>query len=302
MINKIFIYLFLIKIKYILFNLLCVSLFIQIINILEITKLTENKNSSIFSLLYLSLLKLPTVIIDTIPFVIIISTAFVYRYLISNNEMISMRNIGFSIIDIFKPIAFAIFSVGLFLLFILNPLSAQFEKKFDKLTAKDFSNMYSIKIINDELWIKNIKDENEKYFINILNIDLKNMKAKYIRIISLKNEDTNFYIADNGVLDNKKFKMNNVKILDINKDIYEKKKYLEINLNFDKNNLLDSISNYKFIPFYKYREHINSLKKFNLYSPEIPLYYLSELPAIPLYFSSPFLLPRPSIPVELRDL
>ena len=111
MINKIFIYLFLIKIKYILFNLLCVSLFIQIINILEITKLTENKNSSIFSLLYLSLLKLPTVIIDTIPFVIIISTAFVYRYLISNNEMISMRNIGFSIIDIFKPIAFAIFSV-----------------------------------------------------------------------------------------------------------------------------------------------------------------------------------------------
>jgi len=78
-------------------------------------------------------------------------------------------------------------------------------------------------------------------------------------------------------LDNQKFKMNNDKILDINKDIYEKKKYLELNLNFDKNNLLDSISNYKFIPFYKYKEHINSLKKFNLYSPEIPLYYLSEI-------------------------
>ena len=277
MINKIFLYLFIIKLKYILFNLLCISFFIQIINILEITKLIENKNSSIFNLLYLSFLKLPSVIIETIPFVIIISTAFVYRYLISNNEIISMRNIGYSIIDIFKPIALAIFFVGILILFIMNPLSAEFEKKFDNITTKDFSDLYSIKIINDELWIKNIKEKDEKYFINISNIDIKNMKAKDIKIISLANSNTNFYFANNGDIDNKVFKMNNVKILNVKNDTYNQVKHLEINLNFDKNNLLDSISNYKFVPFYKYAEHINSLKKFNLYSPEIALYYLSEI-------------------------
>ena len=36
---------------------------------------------------------------------------------------------------------------------------------------------------------------------------------------------------------------------DINEDNYEKKQKLRLDLNFDKNNLKDSISNYKFIPF-----------------------------------------------------
>ena len=52
MFNKISIYLFILKIKYILFNLLCISLFIQIINILEVTKLIENENKGLINLLY----------------------------------------------------------------------------------------------------------------------------------------------------------------------------------------------------------------------------------------------------------
>ena len=277
MFNKISIYLFILKIKYILFNLLCISLFIQIINILEVTKLIENENKGLINLLYLSLLKLPSVIIETIPFVIIISTAFIYRNLISNNELISMRNIGYSIIDIFKPIALAILFIGFIILIFVNPLSAKFEKKFDNITTKDFSDMYSIKIINNELWIKNIKNENEKYFINISDIDLKKMEANNIKIISLNKTSNNFYLANNGNIKNKKFKMNKVKILNIDNDAYKEKEYFEIDLNFNKNNLLDSISNYKFVPFFKYKNHVDSLKKFNLYSPEIALYYLSEI-------------------------
>ena len=42
-------------------------------------------------------------------------------------------------------------------------------------------------------------------------------------------------------------------------------------------NIIDSISNYKFIPFYKYHDHIKNLKKFNLHSNEVSLYYISEV-------------------------
>ena len=72
--------------------------------------------------------------LEIIPFVIIISTAFFYRNLISNNELISMRNIGYSIIDIYKPIGFCNFHYRfMFFLLIINPLSASFfEKKFEK--------------------------------------------------------------------------------------------------------------------------------------------------------------------------
>ena len=124
--NKIFNYLFLMKIKYILLNILFLGIFVEIINLLEIAKIIENDNLNIFTIFYLSILKLPSIIIEIIPFVIVISTTFIYRYLINNNELISMRNIGHSIIDIYKPIALAILVIGIIVLVIVNPISAKF--------------------------------------------------------------------------------------------------------------------------------------------------------------------------------
>ena len=275
--KKIYLYLYLMKTKYILLNVLFIGLFVQLINLLEISRIIEEKNSNLSSILYLSLLKIPTVIVDIIPFVIVISTAFVYRNLINNNEIISMRNVGFSLLDIYKPIALAIFIVGLLTLIIINPLSSKFENIFNEKTTKNFSDQYSINIKNNELWIKNNKNLDEKYFINISNIDLESMVAKNIKIISITNDDNYFFLSKTGRILDKQFKLNDVIILNIDNDKYSKKENLILDLNFNKNNLIDSISNYKYVPFYKYKEHLNSLKKFNLYSSEISLYYLSTI-------------------------
>ena len=275
--NKIFTYLFLLKTKFILLNLFFICLFVQLINLLEISRIIESKNSNLFSIIYLSLLKIPTVIIETIPFVVIISTAFLYRNLIANNEIISMRNIGFSIIDIYKPIALSIFSVGIIVIIIINPISAVFEKKFDDLTSKDFSELYSIKVKNNELWIKNTIENKEKYFINIENIDFKNMEAQNIKILSTSEEKNFLYLAKKGKIIKKNFLLDEVIIFNIDNDIYDKKKLLNLSLNFNNENLIDSISNYKFVPFYKYKKHLDTLKRFNLYSNEVALHYLSEI-------------------------
>ena len=56
------------------------------------------------------------------------------------------------------------------------------------------------------------------------------------------------------------FKLQNVSILNINTDKLVKVEFYDLMLNFDKSNIIDSILNFKFIPFYKYREHINNLK------------------------------------------
>ncbi len=275
--NKIFNYLFIMKIKYILLNILFLGIFVEIINLLEIAKIIESDNLNIFTIFYLSILKLPTIIIEIIPFVIVISTAFIYRYLINNNELISMRNVGHSIIDIFKPIALAIFLIGTLILIIINPISAKFEEIFNNKTTKDFSDMYSINIKNNELWIKNINNDEEKYFIHISNIDLENMNAENIKILSIKNNNSLFYSAKSGKFENKSFLLNDVIIFNIDNDNYKLNKSAILALNFDNKDLSGSILNYKFIPFYDYKDHLNSLKKFNLYSSEISLYYLSEI-------------------------
>ena len=129
---KIKTYLFKTSVKYILINQLLILFLIIFINFIELSRVIEKENQSLFNYLNLSFLKIPSIIIETSPFVIIISTAFLFRYLIRNNELIAMRNIGFSIFDIFKPISIGIFIYGLVILIVINPITAISEIEYDK--------------------------------------------------------------------------------------------------------------------------------------------------------------------------
>jgi lipopolysaccharide export LptBFGC system permease protein LptF len=120
--NIINLYLLQKTLKYVFQNIVIITLLILFINIIEISRLFENGELNLGKLLLLSLFKIPSIISETTPFIIIISIAFMYKNLISNNELISMRNIGYSIIDIFKPISLGIFLFGLLVL-ILYPIS-----------------------------------------------------------------------------------------------------------------------------------------------------------------------------------
>ena len=275
--KKINFYLFTLASKYILINLIIITILVLFLNLLEISRILEKENTTLSFFLLLSLLKLPTIISEIISFVVILSIAFLFKNLITNNELISIRNMGFSILDIFKPIAIAIFLFGLFILFVINPLAANFENNFNKLTSIKYPNMYSIKFIYEGMWIKNISDDNNKNYINISKINLDNMNAEEIKILNINNKFNKIIIAEKGEIIDKIFKLQNVSILNINNDKFEKVEFYNLILNFDKSNIIDSILNFKFIPFYKYKKHVNNLKKFNLHSSEVSLYYLSEI-------------------------
>ena len=274
--NRINIYIFKNTSKYILINIFIILILVIFINLLEISKLIAYQETSIYTYLYLVLLKIPSIISETIPFVIIIATAFLFRNLVSNNELISMRNIGYSILDVFRPIALSVFICGLLILIIVNPISALSEKKFNEITSTNSINLYSIKFINKGMWIKNTLNENENNYIMMSNIDLDKMIAKEIKILNTKNNLSRIIIAKNGIIKDKLIELNDVNIIGIDNDKNYEIDKMNLKVNFNKKNILDSISNYKFIPYYSYREHIKSLKKFNLYTPEISLYYLSE--------------------------
>ncbi len=275
--NKINIYLFNQTNKYIVVNLIIISLFIVFINLLELSRILSGDNINIFSYLYLSFLKLPSVLNEIIPFIIIISISFLIRNLINNNELVSMRNLGYSIFDFFVPIALSVFTVGLFFLFLINPLSVFMQTKYDSNLNYNDNNLYSIKISNNEMWIKNKINEFNSSFINIKNIDLKDMVGKNIKILLINNEAHNFISAEKGEFKENSFLLNDVRFYDFNDDKYIKLKNYNLNVNFNKDNIINSISKYKLMPFYKYIEHSQTLSKFNLYSSEIGLYYLSEV-------------------------
>ena len=180
-----------------------------------------------------------------------------------------MRNLGFSIFDIFFPIAIAIFVMGLMFLIIINPLSVLMETEYDiKINNKEES-LYSIKISNNEMWIKNEVDEVNSSFINIKNVDLMDMKAKDIKILLLNNKSNKFLLAETGIFKDNLFLLNKVKHYNFEDEDYKILNNYKLNINFNKDNIINSISKFKLIPFYKYISHSKTLNKFNLYSPEI---------------------------------
>ena len=274
---KVNIYIIKLTIKYIFINLIILSLFTLFLNLIELSRILHNGDSSFSNYFLLSFLKYPTVINEIIPFVTIIGISFLLRNLINNNELISMRNIGYSIIDIFKPIGISVFIIGLFFLLFINPISVTFENKFQQIINQKDNSLYSIKISNNEMWIKNKIDDENSSFISIRNIDLQNMLAKEIKIIIINKENSIFIQAKNGVFQKNNFILNNVKYYDVNKEDYEELESFKLKINFNKENIINSITNYKLIPFYKYFSHTKTLKKFNLYSSEIGLFYLSEI-------------------------
>ena len=123
--SKIFFYLYRTKIYYIITSLLILIVTVQIIDFIELTRSNINKENFVFeNILKMSLLKTPFLINEILPFVIIISTAFYFKNLIDNNEFVSIRNVGLSILNIFYPAGAAVLTIGVFSLFILNPISS----------------------------------------------------------------------------------------------------------------------------------------------------------------------------------
>ena len=275
--KKINFYLFILTNKYLVINFIIISLFIIFINLLELSRIISEDNKSLFNFLYFSFLKYPSILNEILPFVTIISISFLVRNLINNNEFVSLRNLGYSIIDIFIPIAIAVFLIGLFFLIILNPLSVAMENKYEEKLDNRESSLYSIKISDNEMWIKNEVDEQNSSFINIKNINLRNMNASNIKILMINNKTNKFIMAANGKFDKNLFILNDVKYYELKNDEFKNLDTYNLIINFNKENLIDSLSKYKLVPFYNYLNHSKTLSKFNLYSSEIGLFYLSEI-------------------------
>ena len=165
----------------------------------------------------------------------------------------------------------------IFFLLFLSPLAAYMENQYDiKLDKKDV-NLYSIKISNNEMWIKNEIDELNYNFINIKKINLKDMNAKDIEILMVNEKSNKLILAEDGEFSKNLFILKNVSFYDFKNENYQKLDSFNLNINFNKDNIINSISKYQLVPYYNYLDHTKTLKKFNLYSNEIGLYYLSEI-------------------------
>ena len=103
------------------------------------------------------------------------------------------------------------------------------------------------------------------------------MIARDIEILSIQKENREFFQSDFGIIKDKNFALSEVNRFDILNDKYFKHDEFVLDLNFSRESILNSNINYKNIPYYNYINHVKTMKKFNLYSSAVGLFYLSEV-------------------------
>ena len=103
------------------------------------------------------------------------------------------------------------------------------------------------------------------------------MTAKDIEILSIQKGEREFFQSDSGEIKDQSLSLTEVNRFDILNDKYYNHKEFLLNLNFSKENILTSNINYKNIAYYNYINHVKTMKKFNLYSSAVGLFYLSEI-------------------------
>ena len=274
--TKIFLYLYKTKIIYIIISLIILTITVQIVDFIELTQANINKSNFSFNdILKMSFLKMPFLINEILPFVVIISTSFYFKSLIDNNELVSIRNLGLSIFSIFYPVAFAVLTIGIFSLIILNPISSISMNYLQKISNNNEKSSV-IKLSNDNIWIKN-KIDNKVLYINAKNINIKKMILTDIMIIDNSKNNQKLLFADRGKINKEFILLSNVQETSIKFNKNNKYDYKNIKINFNQKDILNSLQYYKYTPFYKYYDYLNSMKKLNYLSSEIILYFLSEI-------------------------
>jgi lipopolysaccharide export system permease protein len=218
---------------------------ILLINLLdEFNFFKSKKDLKFIFFVIFTILKIPNVLINLFPFIVLFAGIVFYLKIYNHNEVVSLRVMGYSNIQIILIPALTSFIVGYMIIFLIVPFSSSMLKYYEELRS-DYNDTKNLVFVNQTgIWILD-KNEKEK---NIIRIEKINKDFSSIIEVTIYNYDnSNNFIkridAEEGIIKDKNWQLNKVYIISANK----------------KNNKENYVNNYT----YKSNININELK--NIY-------------------------------------
>jgi len=176
----------------------------------------------IYFLLF-TFLKIPNALFNLFPFIILFSGIVFYLKIYNYNEIISLRVMGYSNIQIMLIPALTSLVIGYLMIFLIVPFSSSLLKYYEELKANYNPAKSSVFVNETGVWVLD-KTENSRNIIRIEKID-KNFSV--INQITIYNYDqNNSFIrridGDSGIISNNNWQLSKVKIISsINKKVKE---------------------------------------------------------------------------------
>ena len=192
---------------------------ILLINLLdEFNFFKSKKDLKFIFFLIFTILKIPNVLINLFPFIVLFGGIVFYLKIYNHNEVISLRTMGYSNIQIILIPALTSFVVGYLIIFLIVPFSSSMLKYYEELRS-DYNDTKNLVFVNETgIWILD-KNEKEK---NIIRIEKISKDFSTINQVTIYNYDiSNNFIkridASDGIINEKNWQLNKVYIISTNK-------------------------------------------------------------------------------------
>ena len=162
-------------------------------------------------------LKIPNLLFNLFPFIVLFSGIFFYLKIYNYNEIISLRVMGYSNIQIILIPALTCFVMGYLLVFLIVPFTSSMLKYYEELKS-EYDQTKNLVFVNETgIWIID-KNENDKNIIRIDKIDKNFSNIKQITIYNY-DKDNNFIKridANEGIINDTNWQLSQVNIISSN--------------------------------------------------------------------------------------
>lgn len=197
----------------------CVMLaVILLINLLDEFSFFKSKKDLKFTIfIMLTILKTPNAIINLFPFIVLFSGIVFFIRIYNYNEIISLRIMGYSNVQIITIPALVCFCLGYIIIFFIVPFSSFTLRGYETIKS-NYTDTRNLVFLNETgIWILD-KNLSEKNIIRIekINKDFNELKNITIYIYSKENNFIKRIDATEGFIDNKNWELKKVRIINSN--------------------------------------------------------------------------------------
>jgi len=253
------------------------------LNIFEEIKYLENKESGIFYPILLTILNIPSIVFEILPFIFLLGVMFFFINLYEREEIELLRSHGVNNFKITYIISLTSFIIGVLLIVTYYSFSANLKSLYLNFKYKFSETNDHLAVVNDSgLWIK---EENNQYIFIINATTFKLNKLENIKITKLDKNYTllNTIISSKADIKNKKWILKDVKIFSDDKKTDYKKEYEYIS-SFDGKIISNLYSNLNSLNIFELLKLEENYKSIGYSATEIKL-HLNKLYSLPIYLT-----------------
>ena len=255
------------------------------LNIFEEIKYFEGKESGVYYPIVLTILNIPSIVFEILPFIFLLGVMFFFIGLQEKDEIELLRSNGIDNLKITKIISIVSLLMGILLIVIYYSFSANLKSLYLNIKYKYSNTSDHLAIVNEDgLWIKEIGKGDQKIFI----INAKNYKKNTLENIEITELDNDYnlintIISESANIQSKLWILNNVKIYSKDKKtkIFEKYSYSS---SFNEKIISNLYSNLNSLNILQLIQLKDNYKSIGYSATEVSL-HLNKIYSLPIYLT-----------------